>query len=197
MKLYVERCGSEFGGYYGKYIIDLKTNCYLKIDDASNKSTCGVKVDEEWLLGFNSIVCTEKLKQDYLDLTYLLNAKLVKTPVSFDGQIDKVVVIEDESIRLIHSPCDIPFICVEDDKIRNKILGLINEVSNVEPEIDKGITISPIVSTIVLEEDVAVELYKCCSADASLMHCHHATGKGVEELAKLISENLGEEKHHE
>lgn len=112
MKLYIERNGSGWGGYYGQYLIDLETNKYIKINNPEKQGSFSWNTPEktEWLKSLNNSECMSEIHGDCSLLKMLKNTELKDTSVTLDGQADQVFVIDNDFVQLVYAPEGIPFI---------------------------------------------------------------------------------------
>lgn len=199
MKLYVERCGSGWGGIYGQYLVDLDSNTYTVLNDSSHFNVGDISGSEniKWLLSLNGIICDKKLPNDCSLLRLLDGADIQSTGVSMDAQEDRVILINEGKLSIVYAPFAWPYITVSNPALEGYISKLIewlsqntfDERSARLPELKVPKSSETNNSVFKLGElksdtDFIEKLMK--SATLGTMFTHHASEESINELiAKL------------
>lgn len=210
MKLYIERNGSGWGGYYACYIVDLENKKYSRLANHNLMGSFNYAQEEKLakIVELSNCDCERGLEGDYSGLANISGVTVVKTgAVVMDAQEDAIYLVDNKGARLIWSPMGAPFVETDNKEVNEILRELVDEVEDLRKCIDlfsksyvdrskkarstdvyahhpKSVDTSTL--TPMLKDEAVERLAK--APTRPLLFTHHA--KSVNELAEGLYDSL-------
>ena len=135
MKLYIERNGSGWGGYYACYLVDLDTKKYSILQNHELMGVINYKDKGKLtkIVELSKSDCLIDLQGNYTKLKDVGRCRCRKTGyVVMDAQQDSVYLVDNNKARLVWSPMTTPYVKTNDESINETLRNIIEEVSRTK-----------------------------------------------------------------
>lgn len=189
MKLYIERNGSGWGGDYACYLVDLETKKFSQLTNHNLMGTHNFEQKEKLdkIFEMSKCACYRELKDNYAGIEAVAEVDVQKTGyVVMDAQADSVYLINGDSVKLIWSPMEYPYVHTSSEKVNKLLSALVSEVSESKGRYEN---LYPVRKKLVGKPTSPKEVIELLNiSSCPTFFTHHA--KSPEALAESLTKSL-------
>ena len=189
MKLYIERNGSGWGGDYACYLVDLETKKFSQLTNHNLMGTHNFEQKEKLdkIFEMSKCACYRELKDNYAGIEAVAEVDVQKTGyVVMDAQADSVYLINGDSVKLIWSPMEYPYVHTSSEKVNKLLSALVSEVSGDGKRFGAALQIENPVIGEVKDPDTWIQMMTVSSKDFIVPRTE-SIGSLVESLTKSLT----------